>query len=261
MSNFLEGRREVEALGFRWRLDPGQLIDGEILAGRPWEPASTAVIERFVEPGMTVLDVGANIGYYTLLMSRIVGAEGRVISFEPMAEPREITVQHCRLNVVTNALVLPYALDDHDHEAEIFFNYSWRSQDPVVQHGNAVSFRRLDTVIKELGLERLDFIKIDVDGYEARLLRGATETLHRFHPTMILEVCDYTLRGAAGLGYLTREENDAYGAFVLRMLGELRDLGYRFLWEEDLAPVVELADTITRFDLSRRSINLVAVAP
>lgn len=127
------------------------------------------------------------------------------------------------------------------------------------QHGDAVTFRCLDRLVPELGLDRLDFIKVDVDGYEARLLRGAAETLRRFRPSMIIEVCEYTLRGAAGLGYLSREADPDYGAAVRAMLSDLVALGYRFLWEEDLSAVVNIDDVTARFDLSARSINLVAV--
>lgn len=259
MSTFLDGRQEVERFGFRWLLDPKQLIDGEIFNGRKWEPVSTAVIEHFVKPEMTVLDVGANIGYYTLLMSRLVGPTGKVISFEPMSEPRSLVQWHCEHNGATNVRLISAALDECDREAEIFFNYSWRGAEPVQQHGNAVTFRRLDALVPELGLDRLDFIKIDVDGYEARLLRGAIETLRRFRPSMIIEVCEYTLRGAAGLGYLSRADDPNYGAEVQAMLMHLTDLGYRFLWEEDLSPVDIIDEAATRFDLSARSINLVAV--
>ena len=237
-------------------LDRKQYIDNAILSGG-WEPATTAVAEKYVKPGMFVLDVGANIGYYTLLMSRLVGPNGRVVAFEPMHEPARLISWHIEHNDITNAEIVGAALDEKDGVHDTFFNYSWRGQEPVEQHGNQTTFLRLDSWVEARKIEQLDFIKIDVDGYEARLLRGAGQTLRKFSPTMIIEVCDYSLRTAAGLGPALFSV-PGYGEHVLEMLEGLKRLGYHFLWEEDHSRVEDISEVITRFDLSQRSINLIA---
>lgn len=257
--SFNSCRKAVVVGGVGWMLDEKLLIDRSIMNGG-WELPSTAAVRRVVKSEQTALDIGANIGWYTVILSRIVGPKGRVVAFEPMPEPAEITRRHISMNSLSNASLHEIALDDRDHDDEVTFGYAWPLdplKDPVQQNAALVHFRRLDRVADEIGLSHVDFIKIDVDGYEARLLRGADSVLRRDHPVILLEVCDYTLRWAAGKPQV-RKGHPEYGVETRKMIAHLTDIGYRFLDEDTFGPIT-VDGMVQQYDLSNRSINVVAV--
>jgi len=239
---------------FKWLADPGQLIDGAILKGA-WEWHTTWAAERLVKPGMHVVDVGANIGYYMVLFWHLVGATGKVVGFEPMYEPRDIAKQNCVLNGFDPA-VYDIALSDEDGQETKLFNYSW-PPDRVAQQACQFSTRRLDSMLAEAILpeseDRIDIIKIDVDGYEQRVIAGAESTLTKYHPVLILEVCDYTLRAAAAQRGVLHERGEAAKNLLLSLLG----LGYRFWREEDFSPAPDVDAILASFDLVKSGINLI----
>lgn len=255
--SFLENRHRVhcpihlkdQKLHFNWLLDPGQLIDQSILHGA-WEPMSTAVVARTVKPGMVAYDIGANIGYYTLLLSALVGSGGRVFAFEPMPEPFKVLCKHVDLNQLGNVSLAQLACSNTKTGARKLFNYSWPpgrcSQEPA-----DVLERQLD----DLGLPWPDFIKIDVDGYELKVLEGGLTMLSAYHPILLLEVCDYTLRDAFGAD----PAHYPYGQQVRKMLGLLMEMGYSFQYEEDLSPATSIDEVLRRYDLSKISTNLLCV--
>jgi len=260
--SFTTGRCLRWVGGNQWWLDARELIDGAILTGA-WEPATTAVVRKIVGPGQVALDVGANIGWYTVILSRLVGPSGRVVAFEPMPEPATLTRTHIQLNGLSNATLQEVALDDHDHEEDnVLFNYSWAvdKTDLVAQPKARIRFRLLDDLATEIGLSHVDFIKIDVDGYEARMLRGAEGILRRDRPTLLLEVCDYTLQTTAGRLPARRGLSPEYGTETRKMLEHLTGLGYRFQDEVDLHALTIDAILAGPVDLSTSGINAVCTA-
>ena len=263
MSAFLAGRREAacplrlknDTPSFKWMLKPGQLIDGAIETGH-WEPISTWVCETLVHPGMTCLDIGANIGYYTVLLGHLVGAGGRVLAFEAMGEPAQLAAAHVRLNSMEDRCVVRQAAVGATPRADsLFFNYSW-PPDPTASAAELIEVCTIDELVgfeTWLAGRQIDFIKIDVDGYEMRVLRGAESVLQAHRPLILLEVCDYTLRHTDA-----RDRTPyAYGSCVVEMLTFLQNLNYRFYFEEDFSEASSFDAVLARRDLSRYSINLV----
>jgi len=238
---------------FHWLLDPEQLIDGSVLRSHIWEPYSTWAVESLVRPGMHVLDAGANMGYYTVLLAYLVGPGGHVASFEAMPEPAALIGEHCRLNDIENTVVHCKALGRRAQgPQETFFNYSWpptRCEQPSAQIATVA--------LDDLQMDRLDFAKVDLDGSELDFIFGARRTLARLRPVLLLEVCDYTLRESAGLA---RDSNYTYGTKTREMLLLLQDMGYRFVREETFSPV-DLEAIIAEDDLSKRSVNVVCEVP
>lgn len=232
---------------FKWYADPEQLIDGAILKGA-WEWHTTWAAERLVKPDMNVLDVGTNIGYYMVLFWHLVGSAGRVLGFEPMHEPRLIAEKNCALNGFAPS-IYPIALSDTDSTEHKLFNYSW-PPDRVTQEACEFQTRRLDSLI---GDEKVDLIKIDVDGYEQRVIDGAKATLTAQHPILILEVCDYTLQATAAQRGAMHKRGDCARAMLLT----LQELGYKFWREEDFQPASDIEAILASFDIVKSGINLI----
>jgi FkbM family methyltransferase len=191
-------RVEVEP-GVSLLLDPRDDIGRTILISRRgrWEPEVWQSIASGLAEGAVFLDVGAHIGYDTLKASVIVGKSGRVVAFEPNPN----TVAQLKSNVEAsgagNVVIQPIACTDRDSTLTLFdstlggnsgsTSLSRENAGPVTR-SYTVRGRPIDDVVKELGFERVDVLKADVEGAELILLRGATETIRRFHPKLILEV-------------------------------------------------------------------------
>ena len=190
-SQFLEGRRTIEAFGLKWEVRDGELIDGCMIRGHAWEPASTSLVQTVVRPGQTVMDIGANIGYYTCLMAKLVGDSGFVLAFEPMDEAYIAMSRNCALNNFTNVRLYRDGLGDKTELMECTFNYSWPENPPAVRVPPLPTRTRVwrldDFVVEYDEIPKLDFIKIDVDGYERRVIEGAKATLLKLRPIMLVE--------------------------------------------------------------------------
>jgi FkbM family methyltransferase len=212
--------------GIRYELHLSELIDNSIYHLGCFEPDTTAAIKRFCTPGMVVLDVGANIGCHTLLLARTTGAAGRVFAFEPMPWANQKLVRNVSLNSFSNITVERLGLSDKEGTASVHFRSSWRltgagsDEDPAATASTEVQFTTLDAYVDSHELASVDFIKLDVDGYEGRVLRGARKVLGRFHPIIVLELGEYTLQGA--------------GDSVRGVAGELMTHGYSFYQERTL---------------------------
>lgn len=195
-------------------------IGRELRNYRLHEPILTRLLPLFTRRGDTVLDIGANIGYYSLLFSKLVGPEGVVITVEP--EPNNFTLLevNLRLNRVNNVHLYQVAVSDHEGNATLFIsNYSnWHSL-----RGRKVSTLReievptvtIDAIANKIGVP-INLIRMDIEGFEDKALHGGWETLRRDKPRLIMEVHPAEFESA--------DE-------VRSMLAALSDLGYevRFL--------------------------------
>jgi FkbM family methyltransferase len=177
--------------GFVMRCDPGDWVGQHILATGTWEDMTTAVIQTCVSPGATVVDVGANIGFYTLLLSQLVTNSGRVLAFEPMPVGLERLRTNLRLNAVRNVDVREQAVAATNGTARFFLGppeHTSISSLHRIEDAEAINVdcTTLDAALG--GYPRVDFLKVDVEGAEADVLNGAIETLKRGVPYIIGEV-------------------------------------------------------------------------
>jgi FkbM family methyltransferase len=189
--------------GTRLRLYLGNDLSRQIYIAGSVDPNEFAFLDRFLQPGMTFLDVGANEGIYSVFAARRVGAEGTVWAFEPSR--RELDRLRCNLEL--NGLkvrVFPLALADSAGHADLrVAGYEHEGQNTLgafaytgveLARTEPVDLMRLDDVVEQNPLGRLDAIKVDVEGAELRLFRGATATLRRFRPVLLFEASDAALR-------------------------------------------------------------------
>jgi FkbM family methyltransferase len=169
-----------------------------LLSGR-YEAHLTAVFERYCAPGMTVVDVGANLGYYSLLASKLVGPSGRVIALEPNSENCRLLLSSLRLNGITNVQLLPVAADTATgwayYSTHVGSNGGLIDDDELLSHpGTVVPTFRLDDVVDgPVGL-----LKMDVEGAEGRVAQGAAQLIERDRPIVTTELKDEMLRRVSG---------------------------------------------------------------
>lgn len=168
-----------------------------------WEPHVEAWIRRLLRPGDVAIDIGANLGYFSAVMSQRVGAQGKVFAFEPV--PRTLLQLHLTklANRSENLTIYPVAIGEADSTVDIRF-------EPGVA-GNASAFQRFhagSTEVARVALRSLDslsaagvlpdarLLKIDVEGNELNVLAGAAAYLRRAQPSLIFEYNAETARSA-----------------------------------------------------------------
>lgn len=169
-------------------------VAGREIYEKGWyEPETVQILSGLLRPGMVVLDVGASIGQYTLLAAGIVGAGGKVHSFEPDPVTYQWLSGNVKRNNLTNVTTNQLALGGEPGSLQLYIgspeNIGTTSLRPQYNHsGRSVSVEvlPLDTYLERAGIERVDFIKIDVEGAESMVFKGATKLLAK-RPTIIIE--------------------------------------------------------------------------
>ncbi len=169
-----------------------------------FEPNEFAFLDGILQPGMTFVDVGANDGYYSLFAACRVGAGGRVVAIEPSTRERVNLKRNIARNNLKNVSVIAAALGAAPGEARLRLAHGFHSghntlgsfahDDVVADSVEQVQVETLDSIVERLGLSRIDFIKIDVEGAEANVVRGGAGTLSRMRPILIVEVNDRALQ-------------------------------------------------------------------
>jgi FkbM family methyltransferase len=218
-----------------WLHEDDELISRVLRNRRLWEAASSWFCLSHVRPGDHAVDVGAHIGYYTLLLSRLVGAQGRVDAFEP--EPANLHLLHAnlRINGCSNVVVHPLALADVHGDRRLYLCPSNRGDHRL----GFTSDRDMITVPvatadRCLGprLARMDFVKLDVQGAEELVLRGMRQLIeqNRRRLTMIIELSPSLLQNT--------------GSTYRSMLALIEELGGRYLrlhgWPRNAASLHEI---------------------
>lgn len=196
-----------------------------------FEPNEFAFLAGLLKPGMTFVDAGANEGLYTLFAAARVGPGGRVLAFEPSEREFGRLLENVRLNRLDQVEVVKAALSDRGGTAPLRVG-----EDNHAGHNTLGEFAyqiataryedvplvRLDDAVREHDIARVDVMKIDVEGHEAALLRGAQGVIERDRPVLLIEVNEAALTkqgtstGAVlewltGLGYSIRVFDGASG--------------------------------------------------
>jgi len=144
--------------------------------------------------GSIIFDVGANTGAWTLLLSNKVGPGGSVIACEPSGPTYQALAKNVALNRLTNAKIIQVALSDVPgtvrlyHDIDATRNSLGRTRTDDANDFETVCAATLDAVVSELQLGRVDILKIDAEGAEPLVLRGAMKTIEAFRPTILFEI-------------------------------------------------------------------------
>jgi len=207
----------VKRDGAIYDLDLGQGIDFAIYLGNIFERSTRHALSELVLPSTTVLDIGANVGAHTLQLAQYVGAQGSVLAFEPTEFAYRKLIRNLELNPKLNSRVIPYncflaADDSADVPGAIYSSWpltelkqTTTNQDFHAKHlGQAKSTktahaRSIDSILAERADPRVQLVKLDVDGFECDILRGAKMLLQESRPIFVMELAPYVLeeRGAS----------------------------------------------------------------
>ena len=174
------------------------IIGRSLLFKKIWEPDVTKFITSWIKPGMVALDIGADIGYYTLLFAKIVGPKGKIYSFEPIPEAKWYLDKNIKNNNLNNVKTFSFALFDKQGNVCL--------EDPFIKSKINLSKKTLrdNDIMVEMKIfdswrlnditEKVDLVKIDVEGSEINTLRGMKATLQNEHPAILVEVHPHQLK-------------------------------------------------------------------
>jgi len=174
--------------GIKYQLNLGEVIDIGIYLNS-YETDMALAIENFCRPGFIVLDIGANIGAHALPIAKIVGESGKVYAFEPTDYAYSKLVYNISLNQFKNITPIQIVLSDNNLlRQSINFKCSWPTNGKPVERKSIADFIKLDDWCKASKIEHVDLIKLDVDGNEYSVIKGAESLLTIQHPLILMEV-------------------------------------------------------------------------
>ena len=205
-------------------------IAGSIAQHGYWEPDLEKVMRKIIRPGDTVMDIGANIGYFTAVMAECTGKEGRVYAVEALTPLAKLIETSKKYNNWFNVTVYPYALSNAHDTAYFLVNSINPGGSCIVSPEEAaikskirpqsiieVATYKLDILLEQAPLNRLDYIKMDVEGAESLVLDGARETISHFKPKITMEFSPlrYRHRGIEPVEVLTKLQHNGYSFDIM----------------------------------------------
>jgi FkbM family methyltransferase len=218
---------EVLVDGVRIALDTADTSVSEpMIRNRKYEPEVTRVLREFIRPGMTVLDIGANVGFFTALSAGLVGESGRVIAVEPSSENCRLILRTAEINQFANVELLPVALAEANGWSH-FVNHlgsngslAGAPESALVDGwGQIVPVMRGDDLIEG----PIDVVKMDVEGAEARVVRGMSGLIEAHRPVIVTEASEEMLKRVSDSSlaeYLTWFEDRDYSIHLISTTSE-----------------------------------------
>ena len=212
-----------------------------LLEQEEWFEKEIHFLRRFLKRGMTAIDIGANLGVYSLPMARLVGPGGRVFSYEPGVEARTLLERSRALNDFRNLEIIGAALSDGEREGSLAFAASSELRAlSTAETGEPVRITSLDLESAVRGWPSIDFIKIDAEGEEERIVEGGHGLLTAQSPLVMFEV-------------------KAGAAVNERLRALLPAIGYRLFRQLEGEPILVPQDASQTLDGSE--LNLFAAKP
>jgi len=186
--------------------NPRDLIQKQLYFQGYFEYKETRVLKSYLKEGMTFLDIGANIGWHTLLAAKEVGETGKVISFEPVESTFNHLKENISLNKFENVNVFKFALSDTNGSFPIYpisgnndgsnSLFSFNDHDIPIEY---IETRVGSELLKSIAINKIDFCKIDVEGAELKVIEGLREFFsEKKIKTLMIELNDTALKRASG---------------------------------------------------------------
>jgi len=203
------------------------------MANNRYEPATTRLFQTTVTPGMVMVDIGAHVGYYTLLAAQLTGPTGQIYAFEPEPGNHDTLLKNIELNGHDNITATRSAVSDRQGSATMYLTSLDSGRHSLFLHdlpqrGNAaVETTTLDLFLEARDWPKIDLIKIDVEGAEVAVLDGMSQSLERFPGLKIIIEFNPALLQSASVAPIS-------------FLDKLRSLGFQISVIDDstgLSPV------------------------
>lgn len=146
-----------------------------------YEQEATALFKKIIQPGWTIVDVGAYIGYFTILSAELTGKSGSVLAFEPNPLCIKILKRNLNFHNIANVQVYDYALGNKEKISKIYLGAEWSSMTKSNLNKNEVDSAtvKVKALDKVLGDKKVDFIKMDIQGHDFKAFQGAKRLLQR----------------------------------------------------------------------------------
>jgi FkbM family methyltransferase len=193
------------------------IISEKLRAEQCWEPYETQLVIEHFQAGGVFVDVGANIGYYTLLASEIAGPKGTVLSYEPDAKNFALLQENVSLNDLDNVTLHPLALSDRNEDGKLFLSTDNFGDHRIYSDGGERNSSPIQLVHGDQHLgaqtQHIDFLKIDTQGAEYFVVNGLRKLIaaNSTHVRIILEFCPYGIRHSGADGHQLIELLESFG--------------------------------------------------
>lgn len=167
-----------------------------------YEKYDTELFKKIVKPGMIVVDIGANIGYYTLMAAKLIGSNGKVYAFEPEPSNYELLIKNIKINNYTNIISIQKAVSNKNGKARLFINKSNLGNSSLIENNvpQKIGFTEVETITLDNFFDsvvknnKIDFIKMDTQGAEKLVIEGAEKILKDNNLKIIMEFWPFGLR-------------------------------------------------------------------
>jgi FkbM family methyltransferase len=188
--------------GVKFYIDKITPMHRSIFFGDHYEKKETELVKKILFPGCVAFDVGANLGWYSILMSKLVGRGGAVYAFEVAESLAGQLAKNIQINQADNVKVINCAVGDRNQNIRYFYDRfdNTANLNPDLLSNeireSEIKMIKIDDFCEGCGMERLDFIKCDIDGYENFFLRGASRTIKTYRPIIIIEALEMAQKKA-----------------------------------------------------------------
>jgi len=183
--------------GIKFHLDVSDYMEWKIYY--ELEKHLSEKVLQYVQKEDIILDVGANIGFYSLTLANHA-QQGKVLSFEPNKFIYNKLQQNIDSNTLRNIKTYNFGLGEETGKFQMDLSDSnnrgsgYVSNQTNSSESNSIEIYNLNEIFESLDIPRIDFIKIDIEGYEYNFLQGANNLIEKFKPTIFIEICDQHLR-------------------------------------------------------------------
>lgn len=220
----LTSKRQRTRYGVKFECDMSDKVEREIY-WTGFNSRDVRALHKLIKPGMTVLDLGANIGYFSLLCAKWMHGQGVVHSFEPFPQSAAKFARNRQLNPDLAPLVRLHQLALADFVGDVSMDEPDKNNAGCnhISPGSkgSIPVTTLDKWVEDNNVARIDLIKVDIEGAELAFLSGASETIKRFRPILMIEVNESTLVrfGSTSVDLLDRIEQLGYSVFEADRFG------------------------------------------
>lgn len=186
--------RQTKRDGINYKLDLSDLVDWYIYFG--FKEPSRMDLYNLIEEGQTVFDIGANVGDITMHIAQKIGDRGVIHSFEPDPINYKRISKNISLNTFKNIHLNNMGLGSETAKLKIIVRDEYNRgmnqlvKGSVKEGDDFIQIMRFDDYVKKNGINKIDVIKIDVEGFDFEVLKGASDTLDKFHPKLFIELDD-----------------------------------------------------------------------